>query len=377
MSATCQDCGLPLPYQTAGDPGVHCWATRDETGRIDCLRRQFAAAREEGHANVAKHKRLIGQIADMLGVGDYGQAPDDHAALAMFAARVSAIKAQKDDLSDCIREGCREAGLAPTRHLSPEVGVRRLVDEVARNRRWALDLEQAHLTAVAELLDMTRARDAARRDHAGLVAQIGDNDLDEAHIKLSAAGIADGEISEKVGDLIERTEVAVAVADALSDYLARDIDKRDGEWDRKVLPALRTYRVHHGDSDSSVARADPPRVVVLCGSTRFRDAWVDSYAHESDAGRIVLTVSRLVPEHAVEAMDPARKVRIDELHRRKIDLADEVLVLNVDGYIGESTRGEIEYATAHGKPIRYLEPAPSAQPATGHASKRGTDDERK
>ena len=46
---------------------------------------------------------------------------------------------------------------------------------------------------------------------------------------------------------------------------------------------------------------------------------------------------------------------LDELHKRKIDLADEILVLNVGGYIGESTRSEIEYAKAHNKTIRYLE----------------------
>ena len=49
------------------------------------------------------------------------------------------------------------------------------------------------------------------------------------------------------------------------------------------------------------------------------------------------------------------KARLDELHLRKIDLADEVMVLNVGGYIGDSTRREIEYANAHGKPVRYLE----------------------
>jgi nucleoside 2-deoxyribosyltransferase len=71
-------------------------------------------------------------------------------------------------------------------------------------------------------------------------------------------------------------------------------------------------------------------------------------------------------DHQVWA-DPAErkaiKVRLDELHLRKIDLADEVLVLNVDGYIGESTRREIDYAVAHGKPVRYLDAL--ATPETG------------
>lgn len=57
----------------------------------------------------------------------------------------------------------------------------------------------------------------------------------------------------------------------------------------------------------------------------------------------------------------ATKQDLDDLHKRKIDLADEILVLNVGGYIGESTRSEIDYAKAHRKPIRWLEPEPHDQ----------------
>jgi cell division protein FtsB len=53
---------------------------------------------------------------------------------------------------------------------------------------------------------------------------------------------------------------------------------------------------------------------------------------------------------------PEEKLQLDELHKRKIDLADEVLILNVGGYIGESTRSELEYAQLLGKPVRFLEP---------------------
>ena len=108
---------------------------------------------------------------------------------------------------------------------------------------------------------------------------------------------------------------------------------------------------------------DKPRVVCLCGSTRFGDAWKKAYREESLAGRIVLSVGVMV--HAGE--EPIRdggpvKTMLDELHLRKIDLADEVLVLNVGGYIGDSTRREIAYAKANGKPIRWLEPT-NANPA--------------
>ena len=52
----------------------------------------------------------------------------------------------------------------------------------------------------------------------------------------------------------------------------------------------------------------------------------------------------------------AEKEELDRLHKRKIDLADEVLVLNVGGYVGSSTRSEVEYAALTGKPVRWLEP---------------------
>lgn len=106
-----------------------------------------------------------------------------------------------------------------------------------------------------------------------------------------------------------------------------------------------------------------PKIVCLCGSTRFRREFMLANHTETLAGRIVLSVGCFV--HASEAEQPPGldlpplteddKVRLDELHLRKIDLADEVLVLNVGGYVGTSTRREVNYAHATGKPIRWLE----------------------
>ena len=48
------------------------------------------------------------------------------------------------------------------------------------------------------------------------------------------------------------------------------------------------------------------------------------------------------------------KEMLDDMHKRKIDMADAIYVINVDGYIGESTKSEIEYAQKHGKEVRYL-----------------------
>ena len=104
-----------------------------------------------------------------------------------------------------------------------------------------------------------------------------------------------------------------------------------------------------------------PTVVTLCGSTRFKDTFVEANLRETLAGNIVLTIgcdTKSDSEIAELKNDPAAKERLDELHKRKIDLSDEILVLNVDGYVGDSTRSEIEYAKAHGKRIRWLEASP-------------------
>lgn len=101
-----------------------------------------------------------------------------------------------------------------------------------------------------------------------------------------------------------------------------------------------------------------PRIVTLCGSTRFADAFRDATIRETVAGRIVLSIGcDMRSDHELWS-DPADRERIktelDELHKRKIDLADETLVLDVGGYIGTSTRSEIEYAKKVGCPVRYL-----------------------
>lgn len=97
-----------------------------------------------------------------------------------------------------------------------------------------------------------------------------------------------------------------------------------------------------------------PRVVCLCGSTRFGEAYGCAMRDETLAGKIVLTVGLLGHAEGIDMNGPV-KAMLDELHLRKIDLADEILVLNVGSYVGESTRREIAYAERHGKPVRYLE----------------------
>jgi hypothetical protein len=105
---------------------------------------------------------------------------------------------------------------------------------------------------------------------------------------------------------------------------------------------------------------DVPPIVCLCGSTRFYDAFQTWNYNLTMAGRIVLSVgfyshvSERAHGESIGAT-PEQKIALDELHKRKIDIADRVLVLNVNGYVGESTRSEIAYAWRRGKPVDYLE----------------------
>lgn len=102
------------------------------------------------------------------------------------------------------------------------------------------------------------------------------------------------------------------------------------------------------------------KIITLCGSTRFYRAFQEANYRETMAGNIVLTVG-FYPHAAEEAHGEARgctpdeKLALDELHFDKIAISDEILVLNVDRYVGDSTRNEIAYALLLDKPIRWLE----------------------
>ena len=116
------------------------------------------------------------------------------------------------------------------------------------------------------------------------------------------------------------------------------------------------------------------RVITLCGSTRFRDAFMEAQKRLTLEGNIVISVGLFghagdseVWEGMAEDTMTKTKEMLDDMHKRKIDMADEIFVINVGGYIGSSTRSEIEYAAAAGKAVRYLEPL--ATPGTVRSGK--------
>lgn len=102
------------------------------------------------------------------------------------------------------------------------------------------------------------------------------------------------------------------------------------------------------------------KIVTLCGSTRFYRAFQEANYRETMAGHIVLSVG-FYPHAAEEAhgeergCTPEEKAALDVLHFDKIAMSDEILVLNVDRYVGESTKNEIAFALLKNIPIRWLE----------------------
>ena len=102
------------------------------------------------------------------------------------------------------------------------------------------------------------------------------------------------------------------------------------------------------------------RVVTLCGSTRFREAFMAAQKRLTLSGNIVISVGLFGYSGDDEVWSEGVKEMLDDMHKRKIDMADEIFVVNVGGYIGDSTRSEIEYARATGKTVRYLEPQDGA-----------------
>jgi hypothetical protein len=97
------------------------------------------------------------------------------------------------------------------------------------------------------------------------------------------------------------------------------------------------------------------KVITLCGSTRFKDEFLEAQKRLTLDGNIVISVGLFGHSGDDEVWTEGVKDMLDRQHLAKIDLADEIFVINVGGYIGDSTRREIAYAEFKGKTISYLE----------------------
>ena len=97
------------------------------------------------------------------------------------------------------------------------------------------------------------------------------------------------------------------------------------------------------------------RVVTLCGSTKFKEQFIQAQKELTLQGNIVISVGLFGHSGDDEVWTEGTKAMLDDMHKRKIDMADAIYVINPGGYIGESTRSEIEYAKQQNKEVYYLE----------------------
>lgn len=95
------------------------------------------------------------------------------------------------------------------------------------------------------------------------------------------------------------------------------------------------------------------KVVTLCGSTKFKDEFIRAQKELTLSGHIVISVGLFGHSGDDEVWADGVKEMLDDMHKRKIDMADAIMIIDVDDYIGESTRREIEYAKSQGKFIYF------------------------
>jgi hypothetical protein len=158
------------------------------------------------------------------------------------------------------------------------------------------------------------------------------------------------ELRDAIGKAVHATFQAASGEFLLSwDFLpeiSREFYRNAGEAAVRTFLALRV--------GLRIEDAHRPTIVCLCGSTRFSEAYREANLRETLAGRIVLSIGCDFKSDQALGLTDADKARLDALHLKKVELADEILVLNIGGYVGDSTRKEIEYAKSEGKRVRYL-----------------------
>ena len=142
-------------------------------------------------------------------------------------------------------------------------------------------------------------------------------------------------------------------------FFGPDNKKDAKEYLKKEKAERRRYRLYrliddnlHEETENTEKKM---RVITLCGSTRFKEQFLEQQKRLTLEGNIVISVGLFGHSGDEEVWKPGTKEMLDKMHFQKIDMADEIFVINVGGYIGESTRREIAHAEQTGKPVRYLE----------------------
>ena len=96
------------------------------------------------------------------------------------------------------------------------------------------------------------------------------------------------------------------------------------------------------------------KIICLCGSTKFKKEFLEQQERLVLAGNIVLTVDIFGHSDHVN-LSATEKIMLDDMHKQKIEMSDEIFVINKQGYIGKSTQSEIDYAVSLKKPVNFME----------------------
>lgn len=120
----------------------------------------------------------------------------------------------------------------------------------------------------------------------------------------------------------------------------------------KQLKGIAKYTNNDKEGENMVGKY---KVITLCGSTKFKDEFIEVQKNLTLEGNIVISVGLFGHSGDDEVWTGDTKLMLDDMHKRKIDMADEIFVINPGGYIGESTMNEILYAMKLDKPVHYLE----------------------
>ncbi len=259
------------------------------------------------------------------------------ARIARLQARVEETKkalnkTRKDDLEIMNRYADeRDALQARVEELDAEnERIRQeVVDQIARGDRLQAGVEEAEHNLETHLLGYSPYR--AKLDRYKALAERRKRGLE--WLGRATARLLIG-IEDEAIPLTQALEVKIKVADDALESARTAIEEEE-----KVMK---------------------PTIVCLCGSTRFMDAFQEWGWKKTLDGEIVLSVgaSKYLPSDHEKYLGEEVESALDELHKRKIDLADYIFVLNVGGYIGDSTRSEIEYAESLGMRVDYLEAHP-------------------
>ncbi len=101
-------------------------------------------------------------------------------------------------------------------------------------------------------------------------------------------------------------------------------------------------------------------IITLCGSTKFKDEYLEVAKNLALQGHCVLSVNLFAHADNIE-LTAEEKIRLDNAHKQKISMSDAIFVINKDQYIGESTYGEIDWAERNGKQVYFLEELPKQE----------------